>query len=135
MSIKLYFDGGSRGNPGIGGAGAVLYSNSDIEIASVSVKIHEKSTNNQAEYIGLISGLELAYEHGYGDVDVYGDSMLVVKQVSGEWKCKNQTLRILKDETVSIIKKHFSHVKLHHIYRSQNKRADELANIAMDSEV
>jgi ribonuclease HI len=134
MSIKLYFDGGSRGNPGIGGAGAVLYSNSR-EIASVSVEIYEKATNNQAEYIGLISGLELAHEHGYDDVDVYGDSMLVIKQVGGEWKCKNQTLRILRDESISIIEKNFSNVKLHHVYRSQNKRADELANIAMDSKV
>ena len=127
----IYFDGGSRGNPGIGGSGAVLLVGG-IEVDYISVSFGlDPMTCNQTEYEGLIAGLELAISHGLSDVAVFGDSKLVVSQVSGVWKCKNTTLQKLLAEVQTLIPK-FKTFSISHVYRSVNKRADELANIAMD---
>lgn len=128
--ILLQFDGGSRGNPGLAGGGVVIYENKE-EIVSGCIPITQSTTNNQAEYLALKEGLLLALNEGYKEITVQGDSMLVINQVNGLWKVKNKELKIIHSEIVNLIKC-FDKVILEHIYRKHNKRADELANQAMD---
>lgn len=130
-TIILKFDGGSRGNPGVAGCGAVLYDTSYREIAYLSVGLEQPSTNNQAEYTGFIEGMNLVLDCGHKNVAVYGDSLLVVNHVKGIWKCKSNNLKPLLAEANEIIKK-FDSFSIQHIYRKDNARADELANEAMD---
>ena len=103
MSI-LYFDGKSEPNPGKGSAAAVLYEN-DAIIFEVG-KYLESTTNNQAEYLGLLVGLRKCVELAVKTLEVRGDSNLVIKQCSGEWKTKDSKLIPLNDE-VKILKKKF----------------------------
>lgn len=132
MKLVINFDGGSRGNPGIAGSGAVLYDEGGVEVSSVSARLPGQATNNQAEYVGLVIGLEEALVLGCTEVVVRGDSMLVVKQVEGEWKCKSDNLRSLRDRARKLLRE-FRTYSISHVYRKDNSRADELANIAMDS--
>jgi ribonuclease HI len=130
--ILIKFDGGSRGNPGISGAGAVIYEDG-VEVACVSIFVGSNSTNNEAEYTGLIEGLKLAVFFGYKNIDVEGDSMLVINQVTKMWKCKSINLKPLMEEVLKLSsKKNFDSITFTHTYRRYNIRADELANKAMD---
>ena len=125
----LMFDGGSRGNPGSSGSGYVIYKNT-IEIA-YGYKYIGKATNNIAEYSALILGLEAANIIGLKKLIIKGDSKLVLLQVSGEWSVKSDKLKPLCKKTISLIH-NFSHTRLEHVKRNLNKRADELANEAMN---
>lgn len=127
----MKFDGGSRGNPGPAGAGAVLYNEGGCEVSSVSAFLNGSATNNQAEYTGLVIGLEEALELGCTKLAVYGDSMLVVKQLNDEWKCKSDNIKPLLGHARKL-KSSFRTFSIEHVYRKDNSRADELANIAMD---
>ena len=127
---KLQFDGGSRGNPGVGGAGAVLYKN-DNEEWSNTFYLGDNVTNNQAEYKGLIGGLKHVSTLDLPNLLVEGDSNLVINQVSGTWRVKNDGLKILHDEVQEFINK-IKDIRFQHIPRNENKRADQLANEAMD---
>ena len=127
---KLQFDGGSRGNPGVGGAGAVLYKN-DQEEWSKTFYLGDNVTNNQAEYKGLIGGLKHVSTLDLPNLLVEGDSNLVINQVSGTWRVKNDELKILHDEVQEFINK-IKDIRFQHIPRNENKRADQLANEAMD---
>ena len=128
--VILRFDGGSRGNPGISGAGAVLYVNSE-EIMSIIIPFTQQLTNNQSEYMGLKIGLEEVSKYDYDTIKIEGDSLLVINQLKGIWKVKNKELQQIHSDILKILKK-FSKVELKHIYREDNRRADELANHAMD---
>lgn len=88
---KLQFDGGSRGNPGVGGAGAVLYKNNQEEW-SKTFYLGDNVTNNQAEYRGLIGGLKHVSTLDLPNLLVEGDSNLVINQVSGTWSVKNDEI-------------------------------------------
>ena len=125
----MFFDGCSKGNPGNAGAGAVIYQN-DTELYSVSLFVGNKETNNVAEYNGLIIGLELAINNGIKELSVKGDSLLVIKQMKGEYKVKNKNLKILF-ERAKQLSLQFDKITFEHIYRENNKRADELSNIAL----
>jgi ribonuclease HI len=125
----LYFDGGSRGNPGPGGAGYVLYKN-DIEISSGSRPLG-RCTNNHAEYNALIMGLEDVKKKDIQNIVIRGDSLLVLKQCQGAWKVKSDKLRPLWTQAIQLLKQ-FDSVELEHVKRAFNKRADQLANEAMD---
>lgn len=127
----MRFDGGSRGNPGIAGSGAVLIKDGE-EVGCVSVELDGSYTNNQAEYIGCIEGMTLALEYEYRNISIEGDSMLVVNQITGIYKCKSALLKPLLDEAMTLVRK-FNTFNIKHIYRKYNSRADELANMAMDS--
>ena len=127
---KLQFDGGSRGNPGVGGAGAVLYKNNHEEW-SKTFYLGDNVTNNQAEYKGLIGGLKHVSTLDLPNLLVEGDSNLVINQVSGAWRVKNDELKILHDEVQEYINK-IKDIRFQHIPRNENKRADQLANEAMD---
>jgi ribonuclease HI len=126
----LRFDGGSRGNPGISGCGAVIYYNND-EIWADHLFISETQTNNYAEYMGLIIGLEQAVKLNIKHILVEGDSLLVINQLTNKYKCKSENLLEL-NKTAHELSKQFQTISYNHILRNKNKRADKLSNIAMD---
>lgn len=128
MERTLYFDGASKGNPGLAGAGAVLYEGGDIEVYSESVFVGLKETNNVAEYTGLITGLKAALNLGTKRITVKGDSDLIVKQMNGAYKVKSQNLIALYEEAKKLAEQ-FEKITFVHVYRHLNKRADELANV------
>ena len=127
--MELFFDGCSKGNPGKAGAGAVIYQNG-IELYSKTLFVGNNETNNVSEYNGLIIGLELATFNGIKELSVKGDSLLVIKQMKGEYKVKNKNLKILF-ERAKQLSLQFDKITFEHIYRENNQRADELSNIAL----
>lgn len=124
-------DGGSRGNPGIAGAGA-LVRNTDGEILATKAVPLGKASNNVAEYTGLIEGLKLAREiDPAASVEVLMDSKLVVEQMSGRWKIKHEDMKRLAAEASQILSP--MQVSYTWIPRKQNGDADRLSNEAMDA--
>lgn len=129
MKWILYCDGASRGNPGKSGAGVFLV-NADNEEFSYTRYLGIK-TNNQAEYEALILGLEELQKKEAGEVEIRADSELLVKQIKGEYRVKHEKLIPLYKKVI-IMLKNFSSVKIKHIPREENKRADRLSNEAID---
>lgn len=127
--MKLYTDGGARGNPGPAGIGGILL-NEDNVVVEFSHYIG-RTTNNVAEYKALIKGLQLA-EGKTNKLECYLDSQLVVRQLKGEYKVKQPHLRQLVAQVHQLGAK-FSSIKYQHIAREKNKRADGLVNQALDS--
>jgi len=132
MSFTLYFDGSSKSNPGLAGAGAVLYDENHNEILCISKKVGDKETNNYAEYCGLIFGLEecLQLLQHIKHLVVKGDSLLVIKQMKGEYKVKSENLLPLYKKAKELqLQINVSSVNIDfiHVYRNENKRADELS--------
>ena len=125
----VYFDGASRGNPGPAAVGHVVVTSDGI-IAEGGERIG-RATNNQAEYEALVRALETARDYGFDEVDVRGDSQLVVKQVRGEWDANDPDLRESR-VTVRELLTGFDEWSLEHVPREINDRADELANDALD---
>ena len=128
---KLYFDGASRNNPGLASYGGVIYDNENNEVFTYCCKFDYIQSNNYAEYYGLLRGMELALENKIFDIEVYGDSNLVIKQINGEWQVKSNNLKELYNKCNSL-KSKFNTISFHHVLRKFNKRADELANKALD---
>ncbi|MDP9093087.1 MAG: bifunctional RNase H/acid phosphatase [Actinomycetota bacterium] len=129
--VVVEADGGSRGNPGPAGYGAVVL---DAETGDVLAERSEYigvDTNNVAEYHGLIAGLKAAAELGASSVQVRLDSKLIVEQMSGRWQVKHPSMRPLAREAVALRSK-FDDVTFEWIPRARNTRADRLANQAMD---
>lgn len=126
---KIFADGGSRGNPGPAGAGAVISIDGET-VCSLS-KFLGSTTNNVAEYNGLILGLEKARELGLEHVEAAMDSELVVKQMNGEYRVKNEKLVPLFIKARQLASG-FASFKIVHVRREHNKVADRLANQAMD---
>jgi probable phosphoglycerate mutase len=125
-------DGGSRGNPGPAGYGAVV---KDAETGEVLAERNQAigiETNNVAEYLGLIAGLTAAKELGATSVRVRMDSKLVVEQMSGRWQVKHPSMRPLAREA-SELAGGFAEISFEWIPRAQNSHADRLANEAMDA--
>jgi ribonuclease HI len=134
QGIYIYTDGGSRGNPGPAGSGAVVYKNGE-EVALVS-KFLGTQTNNWAEYEALILALEAAQTF-FGSpvrepVVVRMDSELIVKQMKGEYRVKDAELKKKHQRVQAIIAETFPTIVFEHVRREENARADELANEAMD---
>lgn len=140
MRLYVECDGGSRGNPGIAGCGSSVL-DGDQEVAA-RWEFIAKATNNVAEYQGLINALELAIDvaeiQGVApselEIEVRMDSKLVVEQMSGRWKIKHPDMKPLAAR-VKDIESTLSAVTYNWVPRAQNKRADELANRAMDDRV
>lgn len=127
----LYFDGCSKGNPGQAGIGAVIYKNLS-EIWSDCKYIGENKTNNEAEYRALILGLEAAIAHKIKNLSVCGDSLLVINQVNKTYKVKHPNLYELY-ERVNLLKTEFTYIDFNHVYRKDNKRADQLSNQGLNN--
>jgi len=126
----LYFDGCSKGNPGKAGAGYVIYKETD-EIAYKSVYVGDKETNNKAEYSGLYEGLLCAIENNITRLHVKGDSNLVIKQMKGEYKVKSENILRIYQDTHKLCEQ-FEEITFEHVYRKDNQRADQLANLGLE---
>jgi ribonuclease HI len=127
---RLFTDGAARGNPGPAGAGAVIVNPEGHIVAKIG-KFLGDSTNNVAEYMGLILGLKRAKAMGIKELDVFSDSELLVKQLAGEYEVKAEHLRPLHDEARSLLGA-FSAIQVRHIPREQNAQADAMSNRAID---
>ncbi|MDR2947405.1 MAG: ribonuclease HI family protein [Candidatus Adiutrix sp.] len=125
----LHADGASLGNPGPGGAGAVLYDESGQARAEISLYLGSRITNNEAEYQGLLSGLKKALELGAQRLQIRMDSELVVRQVLGIYKVKNARLAVFFQEVKELLAK-FDRYEIAHVRREYNSAADALASKA-----
>ena len=127
--MEGFFDGASRGNPGKAGAGALMINDEGKVVWETSRFLGEK-TNNEAEYMALILLLKAAKEHGVRSLRVFGDSKLVVSQVSRQWKINLPHLRLLAQQAWELADG--MNIFYHWIPREQNKRADILSNEGID---
>jgi len=132
-AIRLYTDGACRGNPGNGGAGAVLFDENG-EIVTTAKKFLGTCTNNEAEYAALILGLEEALSAGHKTIQVFLDSELLVRQINGVYRVKNDRLKKLMKEVQRHLAR-FDRYTVKHVPRSENATADRLANEAIDDEL
>jgi hypothetical protein len=128
-SAIIYFDGGSRGNPGIaaGAAVIILTEGRSLTIA----RYFERATNNEAEYTGLIIGLEKAQELGLKSLEIRGDSQLIINQVKGDWKVKSESLRPFYQRACRLVAQ-FEQISWCWVERAKNSLADAAANQCMD---
>lgn len=122
-------DGGARGNPGPAGAGFVI--EVDGEVVCSGGRYLGEVTNNVAEYEALIWGVENARALGYSAVSVFADSELLVKQINGVYRVKNEGLKPLFLRALQVLRS-FESFEVSHVRREHNKLADAMANAAMD---
>ena len=127
---RLFTDGASRGNPGQAGAGAVLLSAAGDELAVRSVYLGV-CTNNVAEYRALLLGLDEALRRGCEELVIALDSELIVRQIQGRYKVKNETLLPLFQQVQQRLSR-LRQWSIMHVPRAQNSRADQLANQGID---
>ncbi|MBI5037098.1 MAG: ribonuclease HI family protein [Candidatus Kerfeldbacteria bacterium] len=127
--VRLYTDGGARGNPGPAGAGFVLYRGS--ERVAEGARYLGEATNNQAEYAALIDGMKKVVALGERDVDVYMDSELIVNQMRRTYRVKDAALGKLFIQAWNIVQT-LGRVTFSHIPREENAEADRLVNQAID---
>jgi ribonuclease HI len=130
MAIVAYIDGGARGNPGPAGYGVRI----EDERGELVKEFHGflgSSTNNVAEYNGLLAALRYAQQHGHRSVRIKSDSELLVKQMKGEYRVKHPGLQPLYQQAQRLAAT-LDRVAFEHVRREQNKDADRLANLAMD---
>ena len=132
MKVIAEADGGSRGNPGPAGYGAVVFDADHSAVLAERKEALGVTTNNVAEYRGLIAALTAAAELGAADVTMRMDSKLVVEQMSGRWKIKHPDMIPLAREAKRLTER-FDNVEFVWIPRNQNGHADRLANEAMDA--
>jgi ribonuclease HI len=131
VKAKLSTDGGARGNPGPAAYGYVLEAE-DGTILDARGETIGVATNNVAEYRALIAGLEKAVELGIDELEVVSDSELLVKQMQGEYRVKNEALRELNDEA-NFLERKLGRVRYKAVRREHNELADKLVNEALDS--
>lgn len=134
--LKVYTDGASRGNPGLSGAGILITDETGKELKRTKVFLGS-GTNNAAEYRALLKGLEIASglrRKGINKSHIvfYSDSLLMVKQIKGEFKIKDSQLAKLAGEFIGRIRKRKISYSIEHIPRKRNSVADKLANEAID---
>ena len=132
MKARLSTDGGARGNPGPAAYGYVLETE-DGTVLAAHGKVIGRATNNVAEYRGLVAGLEKAAELGVDELEVVSDSELLVKQMAGEYRVKNEALKALWEEA-SDLEQRFRKVRYTAVRRAHNELADRLVNEALDAE-
>ena len=129
MKHQVFCDGASRSNPGDASIG-VSISLDGKEIHTISREIGI-ATNNEAEYQALIDGLIYCIDNSINEVDVFLDSKLVIEQVNKNYKVKAHNLKEFNSQVENMIKE-FKYIEFNHVYREDNKRADQLANLALD---
>ena len=130
MKLVVNVDGGARGNPGPAAIGAVVQAPEGDVLEERGERIGT-ATNNVAEYKALLLGIERAAELGASELELVGDSELVVRQVKGEYKVKDATLRGLHAEVQRALRP-FARWSIRHVRREQNAEADRLVNRALD---
>jgi len=130
LKHKIFCDGASRSNPGDASIGVSISLDGE-EIHTISRKIGI-ATNNEAEYQALIDALNYCIENSIKEIEVFLDSNLVVEQVNKNFKVKAGNLKVLNSQVENMIKE-FEYIEFKHVYREENKRADQLANMALDS--
>ena len=128
--LVAHIDGGARGNPGPAGYGVVLEDEKGRPVAQLH-KYLGRQTNNYAEYSGLLAALEYAVTQGYNAIEILSDSELLVKQMKGVYKVRNEGLRPLYERAQQYLRG-LGYFAIRHVRREQNKEADRLANVAMD---
>lgn len=131
MKARLHADGGARGNPGPAGIGVVIFGEDGEVIGEIARGIGN-ATNNVAEYSALIEGLKMSRDLGVTDLEIFLDSELVVRQLAGEWKIKNDRLRQLAVSARRMMNA-FGSATIEHVRREFNADADRLANQGMDA--
>ena len=128
--LRIWVDGACRGNPGPASIGGHIEDCEGNVVARISERLGH-STNNVAEYTALIRALEEAKALGAAEVEVRSDSLLLVKQMAGEYRVKHPNLRPLF-EKARILAKGFREFRFFHVPREENRAADRLANEALD---
>jgi len=128
--LTVNVDGGARGNPGPAAIGVVLRDGSGEVLEEVGETIGE-ATNNVAEYKALLRGIELAAAQGANELELIGDSELVVRQVEGRYKVKNAGMKPLYQQVMKALREVDSW-SIRHVRREQNADADRLVNEALD---
>lgn len=128
--LTVYTDGGARGNPGPAAIGVVVYGGGERPLKQVGECIGDK-TNNQAEYLALLRGLQEAMALDGSELTCFLDSELVVRQLNGQYKIKEPELQKLAVEALRI-SNNFLRVEFKHIGRAKNQLADKLVNDALD---
>jgi ribonuclease HI len=126
----LMVDGASRGNPGEAGCGAVILDENGAVVKELS-RYLDRTTNNVAEYEGLVMGLEALLQLGAKKIVVKSDSQLLVRQLNGEYRVKDEKLKVLFERAKSLLRQ-FESCRIVHIRREMNKLADRLANRGID---
>jgi ribonuclease HI len=132
MKVVVHVDGGARGNPGPAAAACVISAPGGQTLGE-HARLLGATTNNVAEYRALLLGLEHARRLGADEVEVIGDSELIAKQVLGEYKVKNTTLRPLHGEALAALAG-FARWSIRTVPRAQNAEADALVNAALDQQ-
>ncbi len=129
MRHQVFCDGASRSNPGDASIGvSILLDGKEVHAISKKIGI---ATNNEAEYQALIDGLNFCIDNSIKEIDVFLDSNLVVEQVNKNYKVKAENLKVLNSKVDELIQE-FNFIEINHVYREENKRADQLANMALD---
>ena len=131
-SVKLYTDGGSRGNPGPSATGFVILDFKD-QIVNKGSKYLGITTNNQAEYTALVDGLKKCQDIGVEELEVYMDSLLIINQMKGSFKVKNADLIPLYRSAIQL-SHNFKSISYTHVRRELNSIADSLVNECLDSQ-
>jgi len=133
VKARLFTDGGARGNPGPAAYGYVLEAE-DGTVLDARGEAIGTATNNVAEYSGLVAGLTRAVEIGLDELEVVSDSELMVRQMTGVYRVKNQGLRELNLEATALARK-IGKVTYRAVRREHNKLADQLVNDALDAAI
>jgi len=128
--VIIFADGASQGNPGLSAIGAIIKDEQGRVIASISQGIG-RATNNQAEYRAIIAALDNAIKLGASQVDMRSDSELVVRQINGQYRVKNASLKLLYQK-VKHLQSQLAGFTITHVPRQQNTEADSLANMALE---
>jgi ribonuclease HI len=133
MKLTVNVDGGARGNPGPAAIGAVVR-DADGEVIEERGERIGAATNNVAEYRALLLGIARAAELGADELELVGDSELIVRQVEGRYKVKDATLRKLHDEVKRALRPFGGRWVIRHVRRAENAEADRLVNVALDGD-
>lgn len=126
----LMVDGAARGNPGEAGCGAAILDENGDLVRKLS-RYLGRTTNNVAEYEGLLMGLEALLQLGQKNVIVQSDSQLMVRQLNGEYRVKDEKLKVLFQRAMGLLRQ-FGAYRIVHVHREMNKLADRLANLGID---
>jgi ribonuclease HI len=129
--ITAYFDGGARSNPGPAGWGVYIVDDQGAVLAELHGSLGN-TTNNIAEYNGLIAALQWAVDHDLKQIAIKGDSLLIIEQMRGNYKVKNEGLKPLHMKARMLVMQ-IGDVRFEHVRRELNKEADRLSNVGMDS--